>query len=71
MLRNGSLRVPYLFPDLLEPEEYCLDVFEDPDTEDVEVLPLICFTENPVNQTPSSLHYILYAVGKWLLQTVR
>lgn len=63
VLRNGSLRAPYLFPYLLEPNEYCLEVFEDPDTEEGEVLPLVCFPQSPNNHPPSRLAYIMYPIG--------
>jgi hypothetical protein len=66
VLCNGSLRAPYLFPDLLTPNDYCLEVFEDEDTGEEEVLPLVCFPENTNNNTPTPLKYILYPIGKWL-----
>jgi len=71
VLRNGSLRAPYLFPDLLTPNDYCLEVFHDPDTEEEVVLPLVCFPENPNNNAPIRLQYILYPIGKWLGQNFR
>jgi hypothetical protein len=45
---------------LLEPDEYCLDVFRDPDMEEEEVMPLVCFTDPP----PMAFPYILYPIGK-------
>jgi hypothetical protein len=68
LLRNGSLRAPYLFPDLLTPNDYCLEVFQDSDTEEEEVLPLVCFPESQINDTPIHVQYILYSIGKWLRQ---
>jgi hypothetical protein len=41
-------------------------VFEDPDMEEEEVLPLVCFPESPNNNSPIHLQYILYPIGKWL-----
>ena len=67
MLRNGLLRAPYLFFDeLLTPDEYCLEVFQDPHTGEEEVLPLVCFIDSQPNDTPTPMKYILYPIGKWL-----
>ncbi|KAJ9598187.1 hypothetical protein L9F63_011125, partial [Diploptera punctata] len=60
ILRNGSLRAPYLFPYPLMPDDYCLEVFWENDEENV--LPLICFKEPPpASSTP--IQYILYPIG--------
>ncbi|PSN56483.1 hypothetical protein C0J52_08438, partial [Blattella germanica] len=62
ILRNGSIRAPYLFPFPLMPEDYCLEVFQDDPMEEEDVLPLVCFKEPaPERQTP--LQYILYPIG--------
>jgi hypothetical protein len=60
---------PFLFPDPLSPDDYCLEVFESPDTEEkTEVLPLVCFPESPPSNPSVRVQYILYPIGKWLRQ---
>jgi len=66
VLRSGFLRAPYLFDDLLTPNDYCLEVFQNPDTGEEEVLPLICFDDSQPNDAPTPMKYILYPIGKWL-----
>jgi hypothetical protein len=45
---------------LLEPDDYCLEVFCDPGTKEEEVMPLVCFTDPPSKASP----HILYPIGK-------
>lgn len=56
IMRNGTMWVRSL--NFLEPDDYCLDVFQEPNMED-EVMPLVCFTDPP----PKALPYILYPIG--------
>lgn len=60
VLRNGSLSAPYLFPDLLTPNDYCLEMFGNSSTKEEKALPLVCF---PESQITSHIQYILYPIG--------
>ncbi|XP_069704986.1 G-protein coupled receptor Mth2-like [Periplaneta americana] len=62
VLRNGSLRAPYLFPYPLLPREFCLEVFLDEDMDQEDVMPLVCFKE-PFAPPSRPLQYILYPIG--------
>nr|CAD7440899.1 unnamed protein product [Timema bartmani] len=64
VLRNGSLSVPYLYPDYyLTPHNYCLETFYIVELKGEIVLPLVCFEESSTVEEPFSLHLILYPMG--------
>nr|CAD7193828.1 unnamed protein product [Timema douglasi] len=64
VLRNGSLSVPYLYPDYyLTPHNYCLETFYVTELEGEIVLPLVCFEESSTMEEPFSLPLILYPIG--------
>nr|CAD7428027.1 unnamed protein product [Timema monikensis] len=64
VLRNGSLSVPYLYPDYyLTPHNYCLETFYVTELEGEIVLPLVCFEDSSTVEEPFSIHLILYPIG--------